>query len=217
MKKKKAIILGASSGIGNAIRNSLETLELEIVTPSSETVDTSNIEKISSFIHKEKSTDILILNTGGPPAKNFFEITEDEWIKYYYQLFYGFVCFLQKLKINREGYIFLISSHTIKNPENKLVLSNAYRVATSSILKTLSKIYAEKEISCINIAPGPIKTKRLINLVDDMESFEKSLPMKKAGDPENIGNFIMSIIKYNIKYLNGVTINFDGGLSNYLF
>ena len=72
-------------------------------------------------------------------------------------------------------------------------------------------------ISFINIAPGPIKTNRLNNLVSDMVAFEKGLPMKRAGDPNEIGNFIQSIIKNKIKYLTGVTIRFDGGLSKNIF
>ena len=217
MKKKKAIVFGGSSGIGKAIVNSLDKLNFDIVNPTSNILDTSNIEQIKEFIEREKVTDLLVLNTGGPPAKDFFSISEDEWLQYYYQLFYGFVYLLQNIKVNDDGYIFLISSHTIKNPENKLILSNTYRVALTSVLKTLSKIYAERNISCINIAPGPIKTKRLLNLVDDMEKFEESLPMKRAGNPDEIGRFVKAIIENEIKYLTGVTINFDGGLSNYLF
>ena len=217
MNKKKAIVLGGSSGIGKAIVDSLDKTNFDIVNPTSNILDTSNIEQIKEFIEREKVTDLLVLNTGGPPAKDFFSISEDEWLQYYYQLFYGFVYLLQNIKVNDDGYIFLISSHTIKNPENKLILSNAFRVALTSVLKTLSKIYAEKNISCINIAPGPIKTNRLLNLVDDMKSFEESLPMKRAGNPNEIGLFIKSIIDNDIKYLTGVSINFDGGLSNYLF
>jgi 3-oxoacyl-[acyl-carrier protein] reductase len=218
MKKKKAIVFGGSSGIGKAIVNSLDkSKNFDIVNPSSSTLNTSNIKQIKEFIAKEKVTDILVLNTGGPPAKDFFSISEDEWLQYYYQLFYGFVYLLQNIKVNDGGYIFLITSHTIKNPENKIILSNTYRVALTSVLKTLSKIYAERNISCINIAPGPIKTKRLLNLVDDMEKFEESLPMKRAGNPDEIGRFVKAIIENEIKYLTGVTINFDGGLSNYLF
>ena len=213
----KAIIMGGTSGIGKAIVDALSSSKFKIVTTSSKNLDTSNISQIKKFIDKEKNTDVLVLNTGGPPAKDFFDINEDEWLHYYYQLFYGFVYLLQKLHINDNGYIFLISSHTIKNPENKLVLSNSYRVASASVLKTLSKIYAKRNISCINIAPGPIKTNRLLNLVDDMKSFEESLPMKRAGNPNEIGLFIKSIIENDIKYLTGVSINFDGGLSNYIF
>ena len=165
---------------------------------------------------KTGGTDVLILNTGGPPAKEFFEIEEQEWRHYFNQLFYSFVYMLQHMKINENGYIFLISSHTIKNPENKLVLSNAFRVAVTSVLKTVSKLYAERNITCINIAPGPIKTGRLLGLVDDIDQFKKTLPMKRAGDPEEIGRFVRAIIDNEIKYVTGVTINFDGGHSSYV-
>jgi 3-oxoacyl-[acyl-carrier protein] reductase len=213
----KAIILGGSKGIGKAITEKLSDLEIDIVSTSSKDLDSSNMDQIKAFVDKEKETDILVLNTGGPPAKDFYDIKEDEWLHYYYQLFYGFVYLLQKMHIKNNGYIFLISSHTIKNPEYKLILSNTYRVALSSVLKTISKKLAERNVSCINIAPGPIKTNRLLNLVDDMSEFEKSLPMKRAGKPDEIGNFVKSIIENDIKYLTGVTINFDGGLSNFLF
>ena len=41
--------------------------------------------------------------------------------------------------------------------------------------------------------------------------------MKRAGDPDEIGSFIKSIIENEIKYLTGVSINFDGGLSKFIF
>ncbi len=214
---KKAIILGSSKGIGMEIANSLRDLDIELNLPTSKELDTSNIESVKIFLKKNKKTDILVLNTGGPPALDFFKINQETWFKYYNQLFYGFVLILQKLIINKNGYIFLISSHTIKNPEQNLVLSNAYRVALTSILKTISKIYSKRNINCINIAPGPIKTKRLQKLVKNIKKFEKELPMLRSGDPKEIGNFIKLIVEYEIKYLNGVTINFDGGLSDNIF
>ena len=41
--------------------------------------------------------------------------------------------------------------------------------------------------------------------------------MKRLGEPEEIGNFVKSIVQNNIKYLSGVVINFDGANSNYVF
>ena len=214
---KKAIILAGSSGIGKAIANSLKAIKLEVITTSSSELDTSDLDQVKKFIKVQKNTDILVLNTGGPPSKNFFDITENDWNKYHSQLFLSFTILLQKLKINKGGYIFLISSYNIKEPDPKLILSNSYRVAFTSVLKSLSASFANEEISCINIAPGPIKTRRLESLVSDMKSFEEKLPMKRAGKAEEIGNFVSSIISNNIKYLTGVTINFDGGKSKFLF
>lgn len=214
---KKAFIIGSSKGIGKSIKNKLSELNAKIIAPSSKDFNTSDISNVKKYLKKIGSIDYLILNTGGPPAKNFFLITEDEWIKYYNQLFLSFVLILQKIKIRKNGFIFLISSHTIKTPEDNLTLSNAYRVAISSIFKTISKLYTSKKITCINIAPGPIKTKRLKNLVKNMKEFERDLPLGRAGNPEEIGLFVKAIIENNIKYLNGVVINFDGGLAKSIF
>lgn len=213
---KKAIILASSRGIGKAISESLAKLEYSIVNTSSKSLNTSDIDQVEQFINKEQWTNVLVLNTGGPPSKDFYEITKDEWIKYFNQLFLSFCLILQKMKIKEGGYIFLISSYNIKEPNQNLILSNSYRIAFSSVLKSLSKRYAKDQISCINIAPGPIKTERLISLVSDIEIYEASLPMGRAGKPEEIGDFVRFIIENEIKYLSGVTINFDGANSNYL-
>ncbi len=213
----KAIVLGGSRGIGKAISDSLKSLNFEVFAASKEDIDTSNLEFVKKFLDTHKETDILVLNTGGPPAKEFFEVTEDEWNKYHNQLFLGFCLILQKIQVNEGGYIFLISSSVIKEPSAKLIISSAYRAAFSEVLKILSKDYARKNISCINIAPGPINTDRSKELIDNVDEFQKSLPMGRLGEPEEIGNFVKSIIQNNIKYLSGVVINFDGANSNGIF
>ena len=213
----KAIVLGGSRGIGKAISDSLKTIDVDVFATSQKDIDTSNLNSVKEFVNNNNETDILILNTGGPKPKPFSTITEDDWNKYHNQLFLGFCIILQNIKINDGGYIFLISSNVIKEPNPKLIISSAYRAAFSEVFKVLSKEYAQKNISCINIAPGPINTDRTQELIENVEEFEKTLPMKRLGKPEEIGNFVKGIIENKIKYLSGVTINFDGGNSNSIF
>ena len=213
----KAIVLGGSRGIGKAISDSLKSIKIEVFAASKKDIDTSNLESVRRFLEKNTRTDILVLNTGGPEPKQLSTITEDDWNLYHNQLFLGFVTILQNIKINDGGYIFLISSTVIKEPSAKLIISSAYRAAFAEIFKVLSKEYAEKNISCVNIAPGPINTDRTRELIENIKEFEKTLPMKRLGEPEEIGNFVKAIIQNNIKYLSGVTINFDGANSNYIF
>ena len=213
----KAIVLGGSRGIGKSISNALKTIEIDVFTASKNEINTSNLESVKKFLEKNTQTDILVLNTGGPEPKPFLTITEEDWKFYHNQLFLGFVTILQNIKINDGGYIFLISSNVIKEPSAKLIISSAYRAAFAEVFKVLSKEYAEKNISCVNIAPGPINTDRTQELIKNVKEFEKTLPMKRLGEPEEIGNFVKGIIQNNVKYLSGVTINFDGANSNYIF
>ena len=213
----KAIVLGGSRGIGKAISDSLKTIEIDVFAASKNDIDTSNLNSVKKFLEIHNETDILILNTGGPEPKSFLTITEEDWDKYHNQLFVGFCTILQNIKINYNGYIFLISSNVIKEPNSKLIISSAYRAAFSEVFKVLSKEYAQKNISCINIAPGPINTDRTQEIIEDVKEFEKTLPMKRLGKPEEIGNFVKGIIENNIKYLSGVTINFDGANSSSIY
>ncbi len=212
----KAIVIGGSRGMGKAIADSLQSIGYEVVATSKKELDTSNLQNVKDFVQNQKETDILILNTGGPPAKEFFSVAEEDWLHYHNQLFLSFCLILQKLKIRDGGYVFLISSSVIKEPNPKLVISGAYRSAFTSVFKLLSKEFAKKNISCINIAPGPINTARTRELFDNVEEYEKSLPMKRLGEPKEIGNFVKSIVENDIKYLSGVVINFDGANSNYV-
>jgi 3-oxoacyl-[acyl-carrier protein] reductase len=212
-----AIVLGGSRGIGKAIVESLKSIGIDVFAASKNDIDTSDLNSVREFLKNHNQTDILVLNTGGPVPKPFSTVTEEDWKLYHNQLFLGFVTILQNISVNDGGYIFLISSNVIKEPNAKLIISSAYRAAFAEVFKVLSKEYAQKNISCINIAPGPINTDRTLELIENVQEFEKSLPMKRLGEPQEIGNFVKAIVENKIKYLSGVTINFDGANSNYIF
>ena len=214
---KRVIVFGASRGIGKSISDSLRGLDLDVISLSSRDVDTSNLDSVNEFADNNSSTDILVLNTGGPPIIEFEKITKEDWDKYHNQLFVGFCTLLQKIRINDGGYVFAITSNVIKEPNSKLIISSAYRAAFSSVFKILSKEFASRGVTMINIAPGPINTDRTKELIDNVDEFTKGLPMKRLGKPEEIGNFVGSIVKNEIKYLSGVVINFDGSNSDFIY
>ena len=214
---KKAIVLGGSRGIGKSIAESLKKLDFEVLSTSSTDIDTSNLQSVNKFAEKNSMTDVLVLNTGGPPIIEFEKITNEDWVKYHNQLFVGFCTLLQKIKVSDGGYIFAITSNVVKEPNAKLIISSAYRAAFSSVFKILSKEFASRNITMINIAPGPINTDRTKELVDNVEEYADSLPMERLGEPQEIGNFVSSIVEKEIKYLSGAVINFDGSNSNFIF
>lgn len=214
MKKKlKIIVLGSSKGIGKEIYKELNNITSNIIKCSRKEIDTSNIDSVKKFIKKNKYADILVLNTGGPPVKDYYSISELEWYKYFNQLFLSFALILQKLKIKKKGYIFLISSSIIKEPSVGLELSSSLRSGFVSLFKSVSLLKKNKNISFVNIAPGPLKTGRVKNLVKDMKAFEKKLPLGKIGDPKEIGKFVRFVVENKLKYLSGSTIYFDGNIN----
>ena len=99
-----------------------------------------------------------------------------------------------------------------------MVLSNSFRIAVSSILKTYGKINLKNNITTLNLALGPFYTDRLrqLNPGKTKQQIGKQLPLGRVGDTKEIAALIKSIIKEEIKYLNSQTIFLDGGISNTL-
>ena len=218
MKLKKSnikiLVLGGSKGIGKSIVNETKKNFNNVIFFSSKDIDTSNLESIRKFNKKYKSADVIILNSGGPPNIPFKKIDANTWYKFFNQLFLWFCLILKNIKIKKNGYIFYISSSVIKEPSESLIISSSLRLAFSSLLKSLSKQYSKKNISVINLAPGPFKTGRVKQLVKNLKQYEKTLPTKKIGDPKEIGKFVNFIIHNKIRYLSGSTIYMDGNILN---
>lgn len=205
-----AIVLGGSRGLGRAVANSLTEIGYNVTATSRADVDTSDLDSVKKFAASHKETDILVLNTGGPPPKEFGSVTIDEWLKYHNQLFLGMCIMLQEIRIRDSGYVFMISSSVIKEPTSNLVVSGAYRSAMTSVLKVLSKEMAARQVSVINIAPGPMDTERLAELVGDVAALARDRPMRRVGKPSEIGGLVRGIVENDVKYLSGQTIVLDG-------
>ena len=84
---KKALVLAGSRGIGKGIVDSLSKLNLEVISTSSTNLDTSKLMDVEKFILANKSTDILVLNSGGPKSQKFNDISKEDCDKYHNQLF----------------------------------------------------------------------------------------------------------------------------------
>lgn len=217
----RSLVFAGSRGIGKAIANKLTEISKKTFALSSKDCDTSKISNVNKIVAKYKNLDVIVLNTGGPPAKDFKNIKYKDWIKYFNQLFLFFVLFLQRVSINKNGYIFLISSLHVKEPNEKLILSNAYRIALVSVLKSLSIILRKKNISVINIAPGPTNTDRLNKLLkknkSNIKTLVKNLGVNNIPDTTEIAEFVKLVVQKKLNSLNGQTIGFDMGINKFIF
>ena len=82
----KAIVLGATSGIGKSIAQNLRGACKKVVSLGSKDVDTSSLQSVEEFCKKYHGPNILVLNTGGPPDKKFEEIDDKDWIENFNKL-----------------------------------------------------------------------------------------------------------------------------------
>ena len=73
-----AIVLGGSRGIGRAIADALKSIGIDVLAASKKDIDTSDLDSVRAFAGSHASTDILVLNTGGPEPKQFRDVTEDD-------------------------------------------------------------------------------------------------------------------------------------------
>lgn len=209
--------MGGTRGIGRAIADALKSSGHRVTAAGRNHIDTSEPDSVKQFVAANHTTDILVLNTGGPPPKTYTEVTDQEWSKYHNQLFTGMVAILRDIRVRDGGYIFLISSSVVKEPNPRLAISCAYRAAFSEIFKLAGQELAARQITCINIAPGLIATDRTRQILDKMHVNPADLPMGRMGEPNEIGEFVAGIVNKNIKYLSGVTILFDGAASTHIF
>ena len=89
----KAIVIGGSRGIGKAISDSLNEIGCDVIATSKKDLDTSNLDSVKNFVSNQKDVDILVLNTGGPPAKEFFQFQKKNGKNIIISYFWDFVLF----------------------------------------------------------------------------------------------------------------------------
>ena len=123
----KAIILGATSGIGRSIAQNLKGTCKKVISLGSKDVNTSSLKSVKNFCKKYYGPDVLVLNTGGPPDLEFNKINNDLWIENFNKLFLSFSNIIKDVGIKKNGYVFLISSYIIKQPSNELIISSSLR------------------------------------------------------------------------------------------
>jgi 3-oxoacyl-[acyl-carrier protein] reductase len=214
------------------IKSKTNVMVLPIVVDLS---DTNNMKKnvIEKVQSKFDTIDIFVVNSGGPKPGTFFELIEDDW-KSSYDSVLNYVIKLYEyiipiMKENKWGRIINITSLSVKEPAESLVLSNVFRSAIVSLSKTISRELIKHNITINNVCPGAFKTDRAIELmnkrskktgetVEDIElQAVKSLPLGRYQDPSELGALIAYLSSEQACGLTGTTIQIDGGIYKGIF
>ena len=127
------------------------------------------------------------------------------------------------MKNQKYGRIINITSMSVKQPIDNLILSNTMRLAVVGLAKTLATQWAKYEITINNIAPGPIYTERIkelswsiaekrgITYEEALKSWIKEVPADRFGEPEEVAYLASFLASERAGYITGTTIQIDGG------
>jgi 3-oxoacyl-[acyl-carrier protein] reductase len=175
-------------------------------------------EIVRTALNTYNKIDILITNAGGPPTGKIESLKKDDWDKAYISLLAAVVAlvngFLPAMKQQRWGRIISITSITVKQPINNLMLSNSVRAAVTGLMKTLANELAEYNITVNNVLPGYTETERLKDLIDNNPSFasvKAEIPLGRFGRPEEFAAAVTFLASERASFITGVSLPVDGG------
>jgi len=162
--------------------------------------------------------DILVTNSGGPPFGLFESHTEEVWEQTYRSLLESVVGMIQgvlpAMKQQQWGRIIAITSQSVKQPVEGLVLSNSVRASVVGLVKTLSTELGPYNITVNNVMPGYTQTQRLEDLMaknPDLMNITHEIPLGRIGKPEEFAAAVSFLASERASYITGVSLPVDGG------
>jgi len=201
----------------------------EIVGIAADLTDEDDVtDLVERTVAEFGGLDHLVTSAGGPPSGPFMETSDDDWYEAYDLLVMSVVRLVREAAPHLRaggGTVVTITSRSVKEAIDALVLSNAVRMSVVGLEKTLSKELAP-EVRANAVLPGAHETARIRELVEqgvergDYESYEAGLeergqanPLGRIGDPMELGNTVAFLSSPKSGYVNGESILIDGGQS----
>ena len=255
LKGKIAMVAGASRGLGFAIARELAREGARVSVASREAgaaesaaqkireefgtealasaCDVRSTEALAAWhratIEKFGGLDLLVTNSGGPPAGNFENFDAAAWQNAFELLVLSAIR-LARLAVpsmteRGGGSILMLTSVSVKEPVPNLILSNVIRPATAALAKSLANELAARRIRVNQILPGRIATDRLkeldgfaskkagISLEDQQRRVTSSIPLARYGDPLEFARVAAFLLSDAASYITGATLQVDGGMT----
>ena len=253
LKNRVALVAASSKGLGKAVAFGLarEGAKLVICARNKQVlektaddifletgvsvfplaVDLSDAEQIDWLIDETLDlfgkVDILVTNAGGPPPGNFGDVDEAAWM-HAVQLTLMSTVRLTKAVIpgmrqQKWGRIIHMTSVSVKQPIDGLLLSNVLRPGVVGLTKSLSQELAGDNILVNAVCPGYIMTDRVDELLRDKARKTKSgidkaaktitdqIPLGRIGKPEELADLVVFLASERASYITGAIIQADGG------
>jgi 3-oxoacyl-[acyl-carrier protein] reductase len=237
-----ALVGGATRGIGRAVAEALvdEGARVVITTRDEQRTasvaaeigaeagfgwDSDDIEGAAGLVDRVRervgAVDILVTNTGGPPAgPDPLAFTDAQWEEAHRRLVLAPLALLRRvlpgMRERRWGRVVGIASTSVREPLGVLMLSNAERSAALAAYKTLALQVAREGVTINTLLTGQIATARIAGLYGSMAAAEAAaadaVPAGRLGRPEEMAWAAAFLCSDRAAYITGTAIAVDGGV-----
>lgn len=187
----------------------------------------SIMQWLENTIESFGGVDKLVVNAGGPPAGTFDDFSDVDWQSAFELTLMSAVrmirSVLPSMRTAGGGSILTITSVSVKEPIDFLLLSNVMRSGVTSLAKSLSLQLASENIRVNNLMPGRVDTDRVrsldglnaeqrgLDVADIKSANELVIPLGRYGTIEEFGKIGAFLLSDAASYITGQTIAVDGG------
>ncbi len=195
-------------------------------------VDVSDREALEAFVRESRETlgpvSIAVANAGGPPPGRFEDFGAAEWLGAFRLNFFStwalIRAVLPDMRAQRWGRVVSLTSTSVRQPIEGLILSNGVRASVVGMLKTLAAEYGPDNILFNNVGPGLIATDRLLSIarrkadlagvdLDEMiDRIAGQTALRRVGKPEEFAAVVAFLCSERASYVTGNSLMIDGGL-----
>jgi 3-oxoacyl-[acyl-carrier protein] reductase len=242
LRGRTALVTGASKGIGLGIAQALaeEGAQVAMSSRSRERIeavageigargyvhDSGDLDSAPALVEQVEADlgpiDVLITNSGGPPAgPDPLGFSREQWEAAHRTLVLGPMALIERtLPGMRErgfGRVVSVSSSAAREPIPTLMLSNAHRPGLLAAFKTIARSVAADGVTLNSVLPGRIATDRIFETMgsrEDAEEFAREhLPAGRLGTVDELAAVAVFLCSERASYVTGTTVLVDGGLS----
>ncbi len=236
LKSRRALVMGASRGLGRAIAAAMtaEGAKVAICAREGERLRTTARELGAEAVPADLSTDgagakvvadaraalggvdIMVVNNAGPPAGTFETLDDKAWRAGFESLVVNAVQSIREalpaMRAQKWGRIIIVTSVTAREPIPVLAISNVMRPGLHGLINTLSKEVAADGVTLNALMPGYVLTERIVEVGFDQAKLAEQIPARRLGRPEEVGALAAFLASDAAAYINGQAIACDGGL-----
>lgn len=222
------VMCGRREGPLDEARRSLERFGVRVVAVPADLSNPDEVRAVVDAAHEAFGrVDVLVTNTGGPPAGPFEVHTPEDWETAVRQNLFSVLNLvrgvLPGMRERGWGRIINVTSIAVKQPSDNLILSNAVRAAVTGFARTLATETAMDGITVNNVMPGFTRTGRLTELAakraeikgvdpDDIwATWHKEIPMGRVGEPRELASLVAFLASEQASYITAQSIAVDGG------